>query len=112
MISIAALQLTVLPHFALPRQWVGGPQTKVARYRRERTLKEREKQAQEKTVRSFPASSFLHTLSCGLRRGRATFAGQNGTTTASPLPPLNPKTEVETTKFTKLHERSGDSRLT
>jgi hypothetical protein len=40
MISIAALQLTVLPHFALPRQWVGGPQTKVARYRRERMPKE------------------------------------------------------------------------
>jgi hypothetical protein len=37
--------------------------TKVARYRRERTPKERENPAQEKPASRFLASSYLHTLS-------------------------------------------------
>jgi len=44
----------------------------VARSRRERTPKERERIAQVETVRLSLASSFLPALTCGLRRGRAT----------------------------------------
>ena len=55
------------------------PPAKVARYRRERTAKERERPAQNPPAGSSSASDFLHTLSCGLHRGRATFADQNGT---------------------------------
>ena len=44
----------------------------VARYRRERTPKERERSAQAGPVRLSLASSFRPALTCGLRRGRAT----------------------------------------
>jgi hypothetical protein len=48
--------------------------SRVARYRRERTPKGCERTAQAPTSRRSLASSFLRPLSCGLRRGRATFA--------------------------------------
>jgi hypothetical protein len=48
--------------------------SKVARYRRERTPKGCERTAQVPTSKPSLASSFLRPLSCGLRRGRATFA--------------------------------------
>ena len=45
---------------------------KVVRYRRERMSMDRESSAQAEPIRLPLASSFLHPLSCGLRRGRAT----------------------------------------
>jgi hypothetical protein len=45
---------------------------KVARYRRERRSMDRESSAQAESIRLPMASSFLHPLACGLRRGRAT----------------------------------------
>ena len=50
-----------------------GRSPKVARYRRERAPKERERKAQAQPYRSSLVFSFLPTLSCGLRRSRATF---------------------------------------
>jgi hypothetical protein len=44
----------------------------MARYRRERTPKERERPVQAQAPRRGLASGFLPALSCGLRRGRAT----------------------------------------
>jgi hypothetical protein len=48
--------------------------SKVVRYRRERMPKGCERTAQAQPASRSLASSFLHPLSCGLRRGRATCA--------------------------------------
>jgi hypothetical protein len=49
-----------------------GQISKVARYRRERMPKGCERPAQAQPGSRFLASSFLHPLTCDLRRGRAT----------------------------------------
>jgi hypothetical protein len=54
----------------------GANTSKVARYRRERMPKGYERTAQEQPASLSLASSFLHPLSCGLRRGRATCAAR------------------------------------
>ncbi len=54
----------------------GANTSKVARYRRERTPKGCERTVQEQPASRFLASSFLHPLTCGLRRGRATCAAR------------------------------------
>jgi hypothetical protein len=50
--------------------------SKVARYRRKRMPKECERTAQAQPASRSLASSFLHPLTCGLRRGRATSAAR------------------------------------
>jgi hypothetical protein len=59
----------------VPKECQGGALPKVGRYRRERLPMGSERNAQAEPCRLPSASSFHPSLSCGLRRGRATSAG-------------------------------------